>query len=142
MSNLEYLAGFFDGEGCVNIQRPDRAGRQSLVVQVSNTQPAVLWLYQDRWNGRIIDRDNGPNRKRLSVWRTYSVDALAALTDMLPHLIIKKGAAEIGIEFQMFKMGDNSLMALKGRHPRRTEILESRLDCYEQLRVLNHRGVA
>ena len=142
MSDLElaYLAGFFDGEGCVHINRPDRQGRMSLLIRVTQTDPAVLLTYEARWGGTIYSGDNGANRKTIWSWTAHSNVAAGVLRDLMPYLRVKVAQAELGIRFQELKIGENSLLALKKNHPRREEILSSRRQCHSALSVLNKRG--
>lgn len=142
MSNLDlaWLAGFFDGEGCVFIDRPDRKHRQTLRVQVTNTIPSSLLGFESRWGGKLRTRSNGERRKPIWIWAAYAGDAQRCLIDLLPYLRVKAAQAEIGIRFQELKSGDNNMTALKGTHPRREEIYAGRKAAFVELRALNERG--
>lgn len=138
---LAYLAGFFDGEGCVTIAGPDDKQRQALQIVVANTEPDVLRLFQARWGGTMALRPSRNERhKRLWDWKLCSQNAVVALNELLPHLHLKGSRAEIAIRFQALKSGENNMQHLSGPHPRRQEILDARMECYEALRVLNKRG--
>jgi intein/homing endonuclease len=136
---LAYLAGFFDGEGCVHINSPDRAGRQNLLIRVSQTEPSVLLLYESRWQGKISTRENGPNRKPIWLWTACSQNATECLKDLLPYLRVKSAAALVGVEFQALKEGENNLsQPCAPQH--REHVKERRRDCHARLSALNKRG--
>src|SRR2546426_7540467 len=83
---VAYTAGFFDGEGCVNIARYLKRGRE--------------WLHQ-RWGGNLTRIERRGNSR----WRPYRHLRFSAgpagplLLAMFPYLIIKKAEAEIALEF-------------------------------------------
>ena len=85
-TDLAYMAGFFDGEGCV---LPD-------AIQVDNTCPHPLELFRDTWGGKIIlkKKQNGVARTQYR-WVSYGETARTAARDMLPYLKEKKSQAEI-----------------------------------------------
>src|SRR5207247_11196169 len=97
-NEVAYTAGFFDGEGCVNIARCLRRGRpyHTLAIIFTNTDFQVLdWLHQ-RWGGNLTR----PVMRSNAHWRPYRTLRLSAgparplLRAMLPYLIIKKSEAE------------------------------------------------
>lgn len=139
---LAWMAGFFDGEGCVYIDKPDRMGRQTMRLQLSNTIPSLLLPFEQRWGGKIHTRKNGEHCKDIWVWVCYSTEAKSCLEDLLPYLRFKSAAAVIGIRFQNLKTGDNNLNELRKHHPRRKEIYAERLEAYHELRAINKRGAA
>jgi hypothetical protein len=100
---VAYTAGFFDGEGCVNIARYLQRGRpyHTLAIIFTNTDFDVLeWLHQ-RWGGYLTR----PVVRANSRWRPYRSLHLSAgpagplLRAMLPYLIVKKSEVEIALQF-------------------------------------------
>jgi hypothetical protein len=134
---IAYLAGFFDGEGCVHVSMPDAKNRMHLTVQVSNTNYDPLVGYMVLWGGRIVNGGQGGNggKKDVYSWRLHANDAQRVLKDLAPYLIVKKRAAELGIRFQDLMQGDNSMKKLN--HPRREEIYSERKKIAEQMRGIN-----
>lgn len=95
-----YAAGFFDGEGSINIRLPVRRSGYRLVVSVAQTRIAPLeWLCQ-RWGGKVtpIKRTN-PTWS----WSLCSQQAGAFLSDVLGFLIVKRAEADIAVAFQKRK---------------------------------------
>lgn len=51
------MAGFFDGEGCVNIGARGKCGNPFLRVQIVNTDYELLQLIQSQYGGHLRRRD-------------------------------------------------------------------------------------
>lgn len=103
-NRLSYLAGFFDGEGCVTIIKgKNHLGnvQYSLRVIVSNTNEYVLHLYKLSFGGRIQKRKyKKPGWRDCYAWELSSTRAYDFLKCMYPYLILKKAQADLGFEFQ------------------------------------------
>ena len=105
--DVAYTAGFFDGEGCINIARYYKRGRpyHTLAVIFTNTNFDVLRWLQARWGGKIYHPAPPTNPR----WRLHGNLRFSAgparplLLAMLPHLIIKKSEAEIALQFMEAK---------------------------------------
>ena len=83
-----YLAGFFDGEGCVE--------SNGTTVGISNTFPDVLYRFQRAFGGHVGPKtDNRTSRSR-AVWRwaISGADARHVLYVMIPSLTEKRAQAE------------------------------------------------
>jgi len=103
--NLGWLAGFFDGEGCIYIQhntarRVDRKGmhlRNSYQLQVTITQndKEVLQEIQSVFRGQVY-RHHG---RRCYRWRACSLTALPFLIAIQPYVKIKKDQVDYAIKF-------------------------------------------
>jgi hypothetical protein len=85
--SLEYLAGLFDGEGCVSTN-----GRNYLTATIANSHMGILYEIQAEWGGSISVRPNGSATLTLS-----TRNARRFLEALLPHLIIKKEVAGVGL---------------------------------------------
>ena len=87
---LAYLAGFFDGEGCVLYDR----------IYADNTNPHILEMFFVLWpGGRVYLKTppGEPNRSQYR-WVAHGPTAREALRDMMPYLIEKKEQAEIHLD--------------------------------------------
>ena len=104
-----YVAGFFDGEGCIHYA--DRAyGRyvhmnvsQGVVNEANSRVLAGIWLFLRRhgvsvrwasYSGRTVNDKGG-----YKVIATNAPALVAWLTGMMPHLIVKRSAAESAVAF-------------------------------------------
>ena len=90
-TELAYLAGFLDGEGCFSL-----AG-SSIRVQAVNCYPGVLTLLRDAFGGRCRLREEGKNAncRRTFEWSIYAQGAENACRKLLPYLFEKKQQAEL-----------------------------------------------
>jgi hypothetical protein len=97
---VAYLAGLFDGEGCIT-----ENGQGHYVAQIGMTDETVIrWVAQVGGTVRIEDGPNRGNRKPLYRWRlTAANDVQAFLRAIHPYLIVKQAAAE------------NAIVAIDGR---------------------------
>lgn len=105
MPTIAYLAGFFDGEGCICIHKKSstdatRGYVYQLSIDVGQKAPAILEAFKDCWGGSICKGNR--NNKR---WMAYGRNALKALIALAPHLILKQAEAELAISFQREKTG-------------------------------------
>jgi len=87
---LSYLAGFFDGEGCVLFDR----------IMVDNTNPHILEKYFIRFGGGRIYLKEPPSKNNRSHYRWVAHGDIArnALREMMPYLIEKKYQALINLD--------------------------------------------
>lgn len=99
----EYVAGLFDGEGCVVVDKSTRGNGHStgyiLRVQITNTDYAILEKVKARWAGGITTQDRGVN-KPVHVWQATSKQAVAFLETIRPFVHIKSLQVHRAIEFQ------------------------------------------
>ena len=103
LAKLAYLAGFFDGEGCIYIPRARKKGNMFFNLEISFTGSdiAPLLFAQEAFQGQIsTSTHDRPDRKDVHRLRIRSNQARVALEEMLPLLIVKKQRAVLGIEFQ------------------------------------------
>lgn len=99
-TDLQYLAGFFDGEGSVGI-----AGT-SLQVRVVNSYRPTLDLFQRTFGGVVAVHHTGDEKTRLTwEWRCYGDTAAQALAALLPLLKEKGPQAYLGLHFRTLSKG-------------------------------------
>jgi hypothetical protein len=112
----EYLAGFVDGEGCISIIRYGAGRVHYLRLSVTQLDRRPLDLLRQEYGGSVY-RKVRPGRRDIFEWVVADSTALSALEDLLPHLIVKRDQAVLGIEFQR----------KKGTRPRRTPLTDVEL---------------
>lgn len=105
MLNISYVAGFFDGEGCVGTRRsghPPHYGwtAHAQITQNCSAQADELLLeIKGEWGGSLTLM----NRERSRVawnWQVSGRKALTFLQDIRPHLRLKAEQAELAIVWQ------------------------------------------
>lgn len=90
-----YVAGFFDGEGCVGIY--DHGAGPWLLVVITQKDPSTLSWLHEAYGGSLSAA--GPAWS----WRVYASRAAVFLSDMLPYLRTKHEQAQIAVDFQQRK---------------------------------------
>lgn len=93
-----YLAGFFDGEGCVTLGQ-----NGSIALGIVNTNLPILNLFKEVLGGTVASRLQMVNKPQY-VWRTYGPTAVSAGEVLLPFLIEKREQMEVVIDW--FKTRD------------------------------------
>ncbi len=107
---IEYVAGLFDGEGSVVVDRscPKRnKGRVRYVlhVQITNTDYFILEKVQSRWAGGITTYPRGGNQRPVHVWQATSKAATEFLRNIAPYSHIKSLEVYRALEFQALLRG-------------------------------------
>jgi hypothetical protein len=106
-SKIVYLAGLFDGEGCVYLRFRDRhrirksedkiyqwhSKYYELQVTITNKNMGCLEFCQNIFGGRIYNQKNKGNLT-YSRWMVEGKKAILFLTAILPYVIIKKPQIE------------------------------------------------
>jgi len=133
---LAYIAGFFDGEGCVMIAKHKRADGfivYQLRVNISNTNKAILQLINTVFPS-VIYEDKIHIDKRKKQWRYAAYDKKAEefLKTLYPYLRIKRIQAEIAFNFR-------KTYAVRFR-PLPKDIRGKRKDFRKQLHIVNQGG--
>ncbi len=101
------MAGFFDGEGSINIvvrQRKHFSPEHTLNIAIGQKDGATLDWIKDNFGGRIyvVKRDGS------FFWAASNIMAYSIIKMILPYLKYKKPQAEIAIEFYEGKLKKNN----------------------------------
>lgn len=136
-----YVAGFFDGEGCVLIV-DNKSGKShscregayfQLHVSIRNTDEAILRWIKGLFGGSIHEcKSENPLHKDSWLWATASRIAESFLRTILPYLRVKKEQTLLGLEFQR----GISYKTHRGHSLPQSE-LERRIRLREKIRELN-----
>lgn len=124
MITKQYIAGFFDGEGCVYVRRHKRwKGRYSTAnampydvavsVTISNTNKKPLIMIKNLYGGSIQKQPKRGNRQDCYVCAIAARKALKFMCDILPYSIIKANKLEKAIFIQE-RIIKNSCKFIKG----------------------------
>lgn len=96
-----YLAGFFDGEGSINLYR-NQNDAWGLQVQISQVCKAPLIILQGSYGGSLtkVDRRHEyPHRRIQWLWGVTASRAVRFLEAVLPYLVVKEAEARLALEF-------------------------------------------
>ena len=104
-TDLAYVAGIVDGEGCIDIHHRTRPGHKytefTLRVAVTSTDLWLLQMLKMGFGGAIQERKRySLHRKPCWNWVITRKQAGEFLELILPYLHLKKPQAELGIKFQ------------------------------------------
>ena len=99
-----YVAGLFDGEGCISSQCMWVVGkyikhpRINLQLTITNQDRNCLDFVCEEFGGRVDFKDK--NRNRCYSWRLIGKRPMKAFIKAIyPYLIVKKEQAKLALEF-------------------------------------------
>jgi len=117
-----YLAGFFDGEGCVSVQfKSSYRGRgpyTRLVVSVGGIDRRPLGMLQERFGGSVGRYASGDKRV-IFQWFVSGSSAIPALMVLSKQCVIKAEQARLGLEIAQLMLKTRS----SGRRKANTPVL-------------------
>jgi len=138
-TDLAYVAGIVDGEGCITLARTGIRNSKntsiSLFVTVTNTNIWIIEWLKFAFGGTIYTnrkRNETTNRKAVYTWGLYTLSALEFLKLIYPYLRLKKPQAEIAIKF----------LEMRGQKGRRFNTEEQEIGESQRIEMgkLNKRG--
>lgn len=92
-SKIAYIAGFFDGEGCVRLKNANY-----VIAHITNSNQKILMEVQDLFGGQIRKQERTPN-KTIFNWYITSAEAVDFLRTLSPFLKEKGAQAMLAIKF-------------------------------------------
>ena len=102
---VSWAAGFFDGEGFINIQKrshPKYIGYY-LRIGINHVAPEPLIEMQRLFGGTIVKQNPetiSENRKPRHRWVTGTANAAKAIQQMIPYMKNKNKVAALALDFQ------------------------------------------
>ena len=103
-TDLAYIAGLFDGEGCIRIGRckkiSERTPSYSLNCSLSIGNQYLPELLRMYFGGGIRERNLPPPRKKQWDWQIHGENAIAFLKDIYSYMVLKKNQADVAFRFQ------------------------------------------
>ena len=101
----EYIAGFFDGEGMVRLNKALIKDQiyYSLQTVIVNTDIRPLIQMQSKYGGTIAARKKGKEHHKIAYrWRLTTNDAENFLRKIYKFIIVKKEQVDIALEYQEY----------------------------------------
>lgn len=133
-TQLAYLAGIIDGEGCFYIQQPGGKSHTLRLFVMNTYEPLIDYLYST-YGGFKYSRNN--ENPRWKIRHEWFVDR-DILDDLLPriypYLINKKEHCDIAIKFR------KTFPKIRTYHKVPAEYVAIREDCHNRIKFLNHKG--
>lgn len=97
-TTLAYLAGYFDGDGCITyVQLKTRLS--ALYVKVSSGDKETLQLFARTFGGKVIPvaKHLSSSKRKQFYWYRSGATAQRILSAMLPYLVTKRAIAELAL---------------------------------------------
>ena len=104
MLSDQYIAGFFDGEGYIGIQRNTKNGTHVLVSSFTQAHPGILRKIQKVFGGVITPRN--AIHGAFALWMRAK-ESKVLLERMLPYLVVKYEEAVVALRFLSHKREHN-----------------------------------
>jgi hypothetical protein len=111
----EYAAGFFDGEGCVQLRYGKSAIQyhKQIIAAVGQSSLPVLEALKEKYGGSIYQRKmSNCGIKQMWDWKVYTVTCCNFFEDILPHAIVKQEQIAFALEGWKVR-GDTNLFIQK-----------------------------
>lgn len=122
---LAYLAGFFDGEGCISITYNIKRRNYCLSISIANVKPNVLLDFHHIFGGNLhYSVTKQKNRRNSWRWEINGKSGGDFLTTLFPYLVLKKEEARLALEFRIH-LRSKSLGRGRGLSKEEREIRES-----------------
>jgi hypothetical protein len=135
-----YAAGFFDGEGCVDIRyRTTHGGkyeRFELRIHIPQIAVGVLEWMKEKFGGSV-DAHGGPKCSR---WLMTGPEAAGFLETVMPYLNVKRQQAETALQFAATFPERRKSNGRAGFERVPAQIREQRLHCFLRLREIRKEG--
>jgi len=102
-TDLAYIAGFFDGEGCIYIGKS--GGWHHLRVTASQANEWIITWLKFSFGGSVNKMTCETGYRQRWQWHAEGSNAYEFLTSILPYIKLKKAEAELAIQFQEARRG-------------------------------------
>lgn len=138
---LAWAAGFFDGEGCVLVEKSKELKckhgfRTSLHASVTQTSKPCLELFLTRFGGSLITSESRtPAGRRWAVqyrWVVRNEEALAFLAAIAPYVVVKKSQVQAALTYPM--KSENGKKYGRQGNPIPDSVMQARLELRDLLR--------
>jgi len=102
-NDVAYIAGFFDGEGCVRIKRANQGGNSYYITAtITNSNKAILEYIKDIFGGKVRQAEKKANRV-IYHYELTSAEAVDMLKTLMGFLREKRPQAELAVDFHNIK---------------------------------------
>ena len=102
-NDVAYIAGFFDGEGCVRIKRANQGGNSYYITAtITNSNKAILEYIKDIFGGKVRQAEKKAN-KIIYHYELSSAEAVDMLKTLMGFLREKRPQAELAVDFHNVK---------------------------------------
>lgn len=109
--NLYYIAGFFDGEGCITaFKRHTESkghGQYRCVINITNTNKYLLQLIADYLHcGKVYEHSVSLNRKPCFTLHFSAMESYRVLNLLVPFLVEKYNQAQTALDYLEYRFSN------------------------------------
>lgn len=130
VKDLNWMAGFFDGEGCICLTKRHRRNNlypeYELKLSIGQANPLPLYVFSKSFGGNVNKRGDG-----YYVWQISSKKSIEALKYLIPSLVLKKKEAQAALKFSKLMTSRGNSISNKNRKER--EILFNKIKDFKNL---------
>src|SRR6266436_1144880 len=111
MISAEYIAGFFDGEGCIDFKRTGQARMIAVRAALTNTNLEFLKLIQIQYGGKIYSKPikGKPHWKNWNALTWINSEAINFLKLIKPYAFLKLDQIKLAEEYWEFSQTPKSM---------------------------------
>jgi len=129
-TKVAYMAGFFDGEGCVRIKKSSQKGNSyHIIAHVTNSNLKILQIFKYWFGGKIRLQEKTKNKNIYNYYITCA-EACDMLKILLTFLYEKREQAELAIDFHNYKeampLKEKKVMYTRMRELKKSNIYENK----------------
>lgn len=104
-TDLAYIAGLFDGEGCICIAKRKSKSHKvgyaiGLRVDLCNADPRAPLFLSKYFGGAVYRKKKKGKRSYSFRWRQYNLSSIKFLEKISPYLKLKKEELQVAREFR------------------------------------------
>ena len=122
----QYLAGLFDGEGCVSMSLT-KASYMTVSVKVSMCDRAPIVALHSRFGGYLSDgKQQTPNGRKIYTWTVFNADAVEALEVFSKQCMVKNVVASAALPCAA-AMRDNKVRGVLSREEKEARVAAATL---------------
>lgn len=98
--SLQYISGFFDGEGCIGLYKRKDSNATTIRIQLTQNKSKeslyILNYLKTKYGGNITTQKTLSGKTKYN-WQLNAKGIKIFLTDIFPYLLLKKSQAKLGL---------------------------------------------
>ena len=99
LQRLKYLTGFFDGDGCVGVNRRDLS-QPNLSLAQAASNPEILWQLREAFGGAIHLHSQGRGSRQPALkWSVSGEASRHAATKLVDHSFAKRAQLKLAVDW-------------------------------------------
>jgi hypothetical protein len=139
-TEIAYLAGIIDGEGCFAMHRRRGTHIFGTQLQIGNTDVRMLHWVREHFGGSVkFEKRSQSHHKPMWRWASATSELESITRAVLPFLIVKREQAELFLAYRATVSVASHEWRRKDGAPESVKVARQRI--HAKLSTLNQRGV-